>query len=180
VRIVFYTDKTIAQSMTALNERLQAKGSRNLEGWVEKNGHFSLSIATPVIGKIMRRTHLRGKVERESGVTQVILNVPSGATRVGQAVIFVACGLLALALLVNGTLLPALLILFAGAALYVPLAGDQKNSPLLLNEVQRTLKTSVKPPRKSETKPPVPKASTPKSPAARRPPAPGTTPPTRK
>jgi hypothetical protein len=164
VRVVFYTDKTVSQSMTALNERLQSKGSRNLEGWVEKSGHFSLSIATPVIGKIMRRTHLRGKVERESGVTQVTVNVPSGATKVGQLVIFLGCGLLALALLANGTFIPGLLILAAGGALYIPLAGDQKNSPLLLSEVQRTLKAGSKPPKK----PTDTKSASPKPPAARR------------
>ncbi len=149
MRVVFFTDKTVSQCMTALHERLQAKGTRNLEGWVEKNGNFELSIATPVIGRVTRRTYLRGKAERESGVTQVKVDVSSGADRRGQIIIFVACILVAVALLANGALAFALLALAAGGALYIPLAGDHKNSPLLIGEVQRTLKATTKQPKKA-------------------------------
>ncbi|MCA9906373.1 MAG: hypothetical protein KC547_21100 [Anaerolineae bacterium] len=151
MRVVFFTDKTVSQCMTALHERLQARGTRSLEGWVEKNGNFELSIATPVIGKVTRRTYLRGKAERESGVTQVKVDVSSGADRRGQIIIFIACTLVAAALLANGALAFALLALAAGGALYIPLAGDHKNSPLLISEVQRTLKATTKQPKKAST-----------------------------
>ena len=148
MRVLFFTDKTVAQCMTALHERLQSRSSRSLEGWVEKNGNFELSIATPVIGKVTRRTYLRGKAEREGGVTQVKVDVSSGADRRGQIIIFIACGLVAVALLANGAVTVAILAVAAGAALYIPLAGDDKNSPLLINEVQRTLKATTKKPKK--------------------------------
>lgn len=167
MRSVLYTEKTVSQCMTALNERLQTRGSKNLEGWVEKNGSFGLSLSSPLIGKISRRTHLRGKVEREAGVTLVRINVPSGATLVGQIVIFLACALLALALIASEALIPGILILAAGAAFYVPLAGDQKNSPLLVSEVQRTLKASTRRPKKStESKAASPKSLTRRAPTS--------------
>ncbi|MCC6616694.1 MAG: hypothetical protein IT320_24685 [Anaerolineae bacterium] len=149
MRVVFFTDKTVAQCMTALHERLQSRSSRSLEGWVEKNGNFELSIASPVIGKVTRRTYLRGKVEREGGLTQVKVDVSSGADRRGQIIIFIACALVAVALMANGAITVALLAVAAGGALYIPLAGDNKNSPLLINEVQRTLKATTKRPKKA-------------------------------
>jgi hypothetical protein len=149
VRVVYYTEKTVAQCMSALTERLNAKSSRHLEGWVEKNGHFELSIVTSIVGKLSRRTYLRGKAERDSGITKLTLNVSSGADRRGQLIIFFACALVAVTLFAAGQIALGLLIVGCGAALYIPLAGDQRNSPHLISEVQRTLKASAKPPKKS-------------------------------
>lgn len=162
MRTVLYTEKTVAQCMSALTERLGTRGSKNLEGWVEKNGSFELSIATPVIGKIERRTRLHGKAERESGVTTVNINVASGTDRSGQIIIFVAMTAIAIYLLTQGALVPALAVFLAGVALYIPLAGDNKNSPALVSEVQRTLKAANKPPKKETTKAPTARSLSPK------------------
>ncbi len=148
MRAVYYTEKTVAQCMSALTERLNTKGGRRLEGWVEKSGHFELSIATPIVGKLSRRTYLRGKAERDGGITKLSLHVSSGADRRGQLIIFFACALVAITLFAAGQIVFGLLIVVCGAALYIPLAGDQRNSPILINEVQRTLKASAKPPKK--------------------------------
>jgi hypothetical protein len=172
VRTVLYTEKTVAQSLSALTERLHASGKR-LDGWVEKNGNFSLSLSSPVIGKISRRTHIHGKLERTGGITTVTLDVPSGADPRGQLMIFIALAMIAIILLASGNLVPALLLVGAGAALYIPLAGDHRNSPLLISEVQRALKATAKPPKK----PTEPAAG--RAPSAR-PPAPKTSAPVRK
>jgi hypothetical protein len=150
VRTILYTDKTVAQCMSAMTERLNTRGSKNLEGWVEKNGNFEISIATPLIGKLNRRTHLHGKVERQSGLTTVTLNVASGTDLSGQIIIFIVVAIISVILLASGALVPALAIIFAGIALYIPLAGDNKNSPMLVSEVQRTLKATSKPPKKDK------------------------------
>jgi hypothetical protein len=136
--------------MSALTERLNTRGGKNLEGWVEKSGNFEVSLSTPLIGRISRRTRLHGKAERQAGVTTVTLNVASGSDRSGQIIIFVAVAAIGIFLLASGQLVPALAVIFAGLALYIPLAGDNKNSPLLVSEVQRTLKASSKPPKKDK------------------------------
>lgn len=168
MRMVLYTEKTVAQSLSALTERLGSAGKR-LDGWVEKNGSFSMSTTSPVIGKISRRTRIHGKVEKGQGITTVTIHVSSGADRRGQIMIFVALGVIALILLASGNLALALLLAFAGAALYIPLAGDHRNSPTLISEVQRSLKATTKPPKKptetSAARRPAPKPASP----ARRP-----------
>lgn len=178
MRILLYTEKTPAQALTAINARMQAKESAaraSLGGWVEKNGSFALSVSTPVIGRFHRRTVLRGKIERENGVTTVHGDVPSGVDKQGQIVVFVALGLLAVLLLTSGNAVPALAVIPLGAYLYIPMTGDHANCDLLVGELQRTLKAKEKPPKKSSegraagaakavsTKPTVPRAATARS-----------------
>lgn len=166
MRMVLYTEKTVAQSLSALTERLGSAGKR-LDGWVEKNGSFSISTISPVIGKISRRTRIHGKIEKGQGITTVTIHVASGADLRGQIMIFIALGVIALILLASGNLALALLLAFAGAALYIPLAGDHRNSPALISEVQRTLKATTKPPKKptdpNAARRPAPKPATPAS-----------------
>ena len=148
MRFVLYTDKTVAQCMTALNSRMQAKGSR-LDGWVEKNGHFSLSTSCSVARRFWRRTHLRGTASREDGYTVIKGYVPDGVSRQGQMVIFGALLLIGVVLAASGNLLPAVIAVFATGALYIPLTGDRINSTVLMSEVQRTLGAKATPPRKA-------------------------------
>jgi hypothetical protein len=147
VRLVLYTEKSVKESLSALTERLGSAGKR-LDGRIEKNGNFSLSMISPVIGKISRRTHMYGKIEKGTGITTVTVHVSSGADPRGQLMIFVALGMIALILLASGNLALVLLLAFAGAALYIPLAGDHHNSPILIGEVQRALKATTKAPKK--------------------------------
>ncbi|MEP7293329.1 MAG: hypothetical protein ABI835_16215, partial [Chloroflexota bacterium] len=88
MRFVLYSEKTVTQCMSAVNERMHAKETSTrpaLDGWVEKSGTFSISLSAPVIGKFRRRTALTAKVERQSGITVIEGSVPSGASREGQA-----------------------------------------------------------------------------------------------
>ncbi len=152
MRFLLYTEKTPSQALTAINARMQAKESSaraSLGGWVEKNGSFALSVSTPVVGRFRRRTVLRGKIERENGLTTVRGDVPSGVDKQGQIVVFIALGLLAVLLLTGGNAVPALAVLPLGAYLYIPMTGDHTNCDLLMGELQRTLKAKEKPPRKS-------------------------------
>jgi hypothetical protein len=151
MRFEFYTDKTVAQAMAALNDRLHAKGSP-LDGWVEKNGHFSLTTTSRVYGRLERRTRLDGKVERSSGVTVIRGSVPTGLPREKLPIFFAALGIAALALLLSGRLLVGVLVVPAAAAMYIPLVGDDLNSGMLVNEVQRTLKAKTTAPKMATPK----------------------------
>ncbi len=152
MRFVLYTDKSVSQCMTALNGRMQAKasGSRgSLDGWVEKNGRFSLSTSCTIARRFRRRTHLRATVKRDEGYTVVRGYVPDGVSRQGQAVIYGALLLVAVVLVAGGYLLPAVIAVFATGALYIPLTGDRINSAILMGEVQRALGAKATPPRKT-------------------------------
>jgi hypothetical protein len=152
LRFVLYTDKSVSQCMTALNARMQARasGSRGvLDGWVEKDGRFSLSTSCTVIRRFRRRTHLRATASRDEGYTVIRGYVPDGVSHQGQVVIFGALLLVGVVLVASGYLLPALIAVFATGALYIPLTGDRINSAILMGEVQRTLGAKATPPKKS-------------------------------
>jgi hypothetical protein len=150
VRFVFYTEKTVSQCLTAINERMHVKGTTTrpaLDGWVEKGGAFALSLSAPVIGKFSRRTTLKAQAERESGITVVRGSVPGGTSREGQAIVFVALLLVALTIIGSGNVLVGLFLIPVAAYLYIPLHGDYQNSDVLLDEVQKTLKAKLIPPK---------------------------------
>ena len=148
MRFVLYTDKSVAQCMTALNARMQAKSSR-LDGWVEKNGRFSLSTSCRIARRFTRRTHLRATASRNEGYTVIRGYVPDGVSREGQAVIYGALLLVGVVLVASGNLLPAVIAVFATGALYIPLTGDHINSDMLVGEVQRALGAKFTPPKKT-------------------------------
>lgn len=151
MRFTYYTEKTPSQAITAINARMQVKESAarvGLDGWVEKNGAFALSVSSKVIGRFHRRTVLRGKIERESGMTVVRGDVPNGVDKQGQMIIFVALALVAVLIITSGNVAPALIILPLGAYLYIPMTGDRVNSAVLLSELQKTLKARHTPPKK--------------------------------
>ncbi|MCC6804388.1 MAG: VirB3 family type IV secretion system protein [Anaerolineae bacterium] len=176
MRFVFYTEKTIPQCMTAINDRMQVKATSTrpaLDGWVEKGGAFALSLSSPVIGKFTRRTTLKAQAERESGITIIRGSVPGGAPREGQAIVFIALVLVALIIVSSGNILVGLLLLPVAAYLYIPLHGDYRNSDVLLDEVQKTLKAKLTPPKALQ--PAAPSAAPAKKPATAPKPAKTTT-----
>lgn len=141
MNFVYYTEMSVAECRKAMNARLGAKikGSE-LEGWFHTDGTFSIGIASAVAGRFTRKTFLVGKVERNGGVTVINGRVADGVPREGQVVIFAAFGLLALALILGGQALPALLLVPLALALYIPMRGDYHNSAILMGEMQRTFK----------------------------------------
>jgi hypothetical protein len=148
MRQVLYTEKTIAQCNSALNERLQ-NSRANMDGWVEKNGTFSISLTTPVIGRFERRTTLHGTLQKGDGHTIIEVNVPTGADRRGMIIMFAAIALIVLALMGSGNVPLALLVIPIAAWMYIPMRGDNINSETLLGEVQRTLKGRATPPKRT-------------------------------
>lgn len=155
MQFVLYSEMTVSQCLTAVNTRMHAKATSTrpaLDGWVEKSGSFALGVSTNVIGKFSRQTYLKAKVERESGITIIRGNVPSGVSKEGQLVVFGALAALTLGIIGSGTVLFGLLMIPFAAYLYIPMRGDFENSEILLDEVFRTLKAKPNPP-KSLTKP---------------------------
>ncbi len=150
MRFTLYTEKTVPQSMSAINGRLQAKETASrpaLDGWIEAGGGFSLQVTMPVIGKFGRTTRLKGHVERQPGITVVRGVVPGGSSPRERVVALGALALLGVLIAAAGSPLLALLLIPGGFVLYLPMAGDYANGPLLVNEVQRTLKAKTTPPK---------------------------------
>ncbi len=150
MRFVLYTTETVSQCMNALNQRMQAKGTKarpELNGWIEKSGTFSLSITTKVAGRFPRSTRLNGKVKREKGVTTIKGYVSDGISPQWLRILFFVIAVVIIGLLIGHQLMLALLMVFFSAVFYIPMRGDYVNSDLLLIEVEKTLKASPKPPK---------------------------------
>jgi hypothetical protein len=148
VRAVYYTEKTVAQAVSALNERLGSRGgSRGVQGWAEKNGRFAISMTTTVAGRFSRTTQLSGKITRENGVTVCDVAVASGVAPRGRIAVFGLMGAVAVLLILAGSPLMAAAVVPLAALLYIPMKGDYENSAALLADVQRTLKARTTPPK---------------------------------
>lgn len=179
MQFTYYTEKTVAQCMSALNERLQQKGTASrpgLEGWVEKNGNFSIAVTAKVAKRFPRTTRLQGKAERLGGVTLVKGSVADGVALKEQIIIVGALALVGVYIISTGNLLPGLIAIAAGVLLNIPLMGDHQNSEYLTHELQKTLKARATPPaaarRTAEVKRPAPARKSTSQPAAKKPTAP--------
>ncbi|MCA0456436.1 MAG: hypothetical protein LCI00_20855 [Chloroflexi bacterium] len=139
MQFVYYSEKTVSQCMLALNERLHQKSGK-FDGWVEKNGRFSLRVSTTVLKRFSRTTEISGKVEKENGVTVVRGFVSDGADPRSRYIIYGILAVVGGALALGGYLLPGLLAIGAILPLNIPLEGDYLNSQTLTGEIQRTLK----------------------------------------
>lgn len=151
MRFQLFTEKTVSQCMRDLGARLQAKPTKTrpeLGGWIKKSGEFNISIKTPVVGKVPRRTKLSASAKRERGVTIINGYVPDGISPQWVRIMAVIVLAMFVLLMVAGEPMLALLMLLFAFVAYVPLRGDYVNSDLLLIEVEKTLKASPKPPKK--------------------------------
>lgn len=167
MRFTLYTEKTVPQCLSSINGRLQAKETATrpaLDGWIDRSGEFSLKVTRPVIGKFQRTTRLKGHIERATGVTVIHGIVPGGSSRRERVIGLGALVVMGLLIALAGRPLLALLLVPVGFWLYIPMAGDYENGPLLLNEVQRALKAKTTPPKPAKGAP----TPTSKSPAPTR------------
>jgi hypothetical protein len=140
MRFTFYTEKTVAQCVSALNERL--KGSRaNLDGQVDKSsGEFTLAYSSKVARWFKRTTRLYATIEREAGSTIIKGYVPDGVERQNQFIIWGAALVAAIVLFALENAILALLSLLVALVLYIPTTGDYHNHTILLREVKSILK----------------------------------------
>lgn len=155
MRFVWYTEKTVAESIRAINERSGLKATANrpsLETRTEKGGKFTLVASSKVFGRFLRTTYLNGTLEREGGVTVVRGTVTRGVSQDNQWIVIGAVVIVGLLLLFNGDLMFGILAVILGAALYIPLRGDYENSEFLLKELRSILKAKETPPKKSDAK----------------------------
>jgi hypothetical protein len=137
MRFILYTDKTIPQSIQAINERLQGGGK--LQGRTEKgNPHFSISTSTKVLTR-SRSTRLQGTLSREDGVTVIQGYVSEGMETGRWLLVFVGVLILAFIFFITNNAILAILTALVGTWSYIPLTGDAHNSDTLLRELKRTL-----------------------------------------
>jgi type IV secretory pathway VirB3-like protein len=151
VQFVLYTEKSIAQCLRELNERMQIKGTKSrpeISGWIEKDGVFSIAVRTPVIARIHRTTHLNARMERDKGITVIRGYVSDGVSPYWTVVLAIVLLLVMAGFVYIDRLIYALLTLLFGLAAYIPMHGDYVNSDILLIEVERTLKASPRPPKR--------------------------------
>ncbi len=163
MQFILFTEKTTNQCMKALHERIQATETKSrpaLEGWIEKNGSFSIALSRRVIGKFRRTTRLRGSAERDKGVTIIRGFVPNGVSRNWLLIIGAAVAALTIFMVTQGQLLSGIVIVIAGLLIIASLWGDYRNHDILLYELEKTLKakpappgTKVAPPKKRSAKP---------------------------
>ena len=149
-----YTDKTVSQALNAVHERLQAKPTKSrpeFDGWIQKDGHFTMSTTIPVARIFSRTTRLHGRLERVGNATTVHVRVAVGMTQEGQAILFGAILVLAALVLLNGNAVLGLLIAIVGLAAYIPLKGDYHNSEVLVKDLRRILKAKETPPSAKKT-----------------------------
>ncbi|MFW5692467.1 MAG: hypothetical protein ACOCX3_03865 [Chloroflexota bacterium] len=151
MRFTLYTEKTPAQCLRDLNERMQAKPTKTnpeLGGWIDKKGRFSITLSSRVFGRIPRTTRLSARLERERGVTVIEGYVSDGLSpewlRNLSVILLVVVG----ALIFSGEPMLALFTLLLGIVAAVLLYGDWINSDVLLKTVEKTLKADPKPPKK--------------------------------
>lgn len=151
MRFILYTDKTVAQCMSALNERMQQKGTKarpELHGWIEKSGSFSISMTSRVAQRFPRTTRLNGQAKREGGTTVVRGFVSDGVSPQWLGILSVMVLVICVIMILQGQPMLALLsVIFAGL-FYIPMRGDYLNSDVLLLELERTLKATPTPPKK--------------------------------
>ncbi len=150
---MLYTTMTVAQCSSALVERIEAKPTKtrvDLDGRVEKGGYFSLAVTLPTVVRLKRTTRMKGRIFRESGQTVIRGYVPDGVSPQWQRILAGILGLLATLVLLNGELVLALIVLAGGVLAYVPMAGDWKNSDILLIEIEKACKASPRPKKKKK------------------------------
>lgn len=151
MRFEFYTEMTVAQCVSALNERIHAKATASrpgVDGWIEKGGRFSLAVTTPVARRFRRTTRLQGQFERESGITVVRGAVPDGMEPRRLLAVFVAMLVVGVVFTVNEQFIFGLLCVLMGAGLCITLYGDFVNHDILIRDLRRTLKARDKRPKK--------------------------------
>ncbi len=137
--------------MSALNERIQYKGSSSrpaMDGWVEKGGKFSLALTTTVAGRFSRTTRLRGIVKQEDKVTVIRGTVPDGVDQQGLIMVVAGVAIATVVMLLNGRPILSIVTIIIGAAMCIPLIGDNRNSEVLMQDLEKTLKAKATPPRK--------------------------------
>lgn len=155
MHFVLYSDLNVAQGMTALIERMNARPTStrpDLDGWVDKSGRFSLRVSMPVLAGIHRRTTLRGRMMREGSRTVIEGQVSSGVPPQNIPLVYAALIAIIILILGNGGSMFALLLIPAGLLLYIPMRGDYDNSRLLMGELQKTLKARPPDPPRAEAK----------------------------
>ena len=150
MRFVLFTNLTVSQCMKSLHERMDAKPTKTrpeLQGWIEKGGRFSVAVTTTVIGRFRRTTRLNATAARESGMTVIRGYVSDGVSPRWQRILFAVLVVATVLMVLSNQILLAAAVLVLGAAMYIPMMGDYKNSDLLLIEVEKAFKASPYPPK---------------------------------
>src|SRR5688572_4802708 len=149
MRVELYTSKNIKQCTSALTERFQqpvSKARPAMDGYVEKSGDFMVGLSSQVALMFTRTTRIRGKFEREGGVTVLRGNVSEGVPPGRIRLVMAALAAAGFIIMLNGEAMFGIFVMLLGLAMYIPLVGDHENSSDLIKELKRALDAKDRPP----------------------------------
>ncbi len=149
MRFEYYSDFTPAKCASAIKARLKQPETASrpaIIGEVDKEG-FAITVNTTVIGNFRRRTSMKATFNRDKGTTVINGYVNTGADRKQQIGVFIGLFIVGIALIAVGYFIQGVLIGLIGAAMYIPLQGDAKNSDYLIKQVKSALKAKTRDPR---------------------------------
>jgi hypothetical protein len=151
MRFMLYTERSVAECVKALSERIAQSPTATrpaLDGYADKTGRFAVALTTEVFAKFTRKTWLEGTLARESGATVIRGAVPDGAPPKRQRLIAYAIPVVGVFLALNAAWLLAAAAVILMTVVWVTLKGDYENGDRLLLEIERLLKASPRPPKK--------------------------------
>lgn len=149
MRFEYYTDHSPAKCASELKKRMSQAGTPKkpeIMGKADKNG-FVLTVKAPVIGNFQRSTSMKATLERDKGTTVINGFVNTGGNRQQQIIIFVGALVVAIGLIAVGYFIQGVAVGAIGAAMYIPLQGDAKNSDYLLKQMRSALSAKTRDPR---------------------------------
>lgn len=149
MKFEFYTDLSPAKCASELKKRMaqnETPTKPKIMGKADKAG-FVLTVKAPVIGNFQRMTSMKATLNRDKGTTVISGYVNTGGTRRQQISILVGAILVGIALIVMGYFIQGVAVGAIGAAMYIPLQGDAKNSDYLLKQMRSALSAKTRDPR---------------------------------
>lgn len=149
MRFEYYSDLSPAKCASAIKSRMKQPETASrpqITGEADKEG-FAITVTTSVIGNFRRRTSMKATFERDKGTTVITGYVNTGAARKQQIGVFLGLLIVGIALIAVGYFIQGVLVAIIGAAMYIPLQGDAKNSDYLIKQVKSLLKAKTRDPR---------------------------------
>jgi len=149
LRFEYYSDLSPAKCASELKKRMAKDGTASrpkITGKADKDG-FVLNVKAPVIWNFQRSTSMKATLNRDKGTTVINGFVNTGGMRKQQIGFLVGGILIGIALIVTGLFIQGVLVGAIGAAMYIPLQGDAKNSDYLLKQMKSTLGAKTRDPR---------------------------------
>lgn len=145
-----YSEKSAADCIKALSDRLLQSETPTrpaLNGSVNKNGKFRLTLRQKVLAGITHETWIEGEISKEQNITLIRGRVPDGAPPDRQRLVAIAIPVSGVIMLLREQAVMAVVVMGLLMLWFIMLRGDYMGSDRLLLELEKNLKASPKPPK---------------------------------